>query len=121
MCFKGWLARIITLQLFSIKRFTMSYFAVLYVQTMWKCDYKLLKAQKQTVNRNHHKNTVGWKPFDEVLKQCGYRFDTWCYHVKWKAKRRFNIKRLITLVYDKHFKFYQKIKTELKRRVLPKR
>ena len=30
---------------------------------MWKCDYKLLKAQKQTVNRSHHENVVVWNIF----------------------------------------------------------
>ena len=32
----------------------------------------------------------------------------WCYHVNWKAYKMLNIKLLIALVYDKHFRFYRR-------------
>ena len=35
---------------------------------MWKCDDKLLKAQKRTVDRRHHENAVGWNKFSSLTK-----------------------------------------------------
>ena len=75
---------------------------------MWKCDYKLLKAQNRTVNRSHHENAVVWNLFILMTYSTGrgYSFDTWSYHMILKANKRLNIKRLVALVYDKYFGFY---------------
>ena len=35
---------------------------------MWKCDYKLLKAQKRTVNRSHHENGRRLESLSKWLK-----------------------------------------------------
>ena len=58
----------------------MSYSAVLKVQNMWKCDYKLLKAQKETVNRSHHENAVDWNPLLKWLKWDVVEQDGFCLH-----------------------------------------
>ena len=46
--------------------------------------------------------------FDDILKHFGYCFDTWCYHVNWKANKRLKIKCLVALVCDEHCGFYRK-------------
>ena len=58
----------------------MSSSAVLQVQNMWKCDYKLLKAQKRIVNRSHHENAVVWNPFPKRLKWDVAEHDGFCLH-----------------------------------------
>ena len=37
------------------------------MHNMWKCDYKLLKAQKRSVNGSHPENAVGWNPSPKLL------------------------------------------------------
>ena len=109
---KGWIATKFLLQLFSIKRFTMSYSVVLYVQNMWKCNYKLLKAKKTKSCRLEAKIGVERRLesvyFSDVVITVGYCLVTWCSHVNWKANKRLNMKLLVALVYDKHFEFYQR-------------
>lgn len=41
----------------------MAYSAVLWVQNMENCDYKLLKAKKETVNLRDPETAVDWNQF----------------------------------------------------------
>ena len=56
----------------------MSYSVVLQVQNIWKCDYKLLKAKKRTVNRPPAQNRSRLESvyFPDVVNPFGYYFDT---------------------------------------------